>query len=93
MLSNRYKKNKTSLQQLYGRPIVTRTLCNEVKSDTKIPINPQPAKQNLQSLKKDLSNNPLRLKTLKGLNTDICDALGIDNNNASKVWRFHCRWL
>ena len=46
MLNTLYKKNKTSLQQLYGRPIVTRTLCNEVKSDVKIQINPQTAKQN-----------------------------------------------
>ena len=54
MLNNLYKKNKTSLQQEYGRPKVTRALCNEVKSNAKIQINPQIAKQNLQNLKKKI---------------------------------------
>ena len=88
MQSNPYKNNKTSLQQLYGRPIVTRTLCNEVKSDTKIPINIQIAKQNLQNLKISLSRTPQRLNSLYMLNTDLCRALGIEGQSASSYGGF-----
>ena len=56
MLDNICKNKKVSLQELYGRPQATQTLCNETKSDTKIVINPNTAKQNLQNLKVQLSN-------------------------------------
>ena len=71
MPNNLHKKNKVSLQQEYGRPIVTRALCNETNSDTKVQINSNIAKQNLQNLEVSLSKTPERLKSLRMLNTDL----------------------
>lgn len=89
MLDKICKNKKTSSQKLYGRPIVTRTLCNEAKFDTKIQINPNVAKQNLYNLKINLSKNPQRLNSLSMLNTDICRALGIENQMASHYGGFN----
>lgn len=83
------KKNLIPLQELYGRRNVTKTLCNETKSDTKIKINVQTAKQNLQNLKLNLSKNRQRLKSLKYLYTDICTALGIDSKSPSHYGSFN----
>ncbi len=77
------KNKKTSLQQEYGRPIVTKALCNEANSNTKIQINPNRAKQNLQDIKNLISRNPNRLCSLRGLYTNICEALGINGVSAS----------
>lgn len=89
MLDRICKNKKASLQQLYGRRHVTRTLCNETNSNTKIAINPNTAKQNLQNLKNEIKNNPNRLKSLKFLYTDICNALGIEGLSSSHYGGFN----
>lgn len=89
MLDNICKNKKVSLQELYGRPQATQTLCNETKSDTKIVINPNTAKQNLQNLKVQLSNNIKRLCSLKFLYNDICNALGINSSSPSHYGGFN----
>lgn len=88
MIDINNKKKKVPLQELYGRPQATQTLCNETNSNTKIAINPNTAKQNLQNLKVQLSKNAKRLSTLKFLYNDICNALGINSSSPSHYGGF-----